>query len=106
SVPLEPQNLRSDRLRGQRVAATVEKHLRPDCRRQVIDLAAGTRIDAVEDGVHQRLAGRIDGKHARPDGTGADRLYVTGADLAVGEELVADESEILPPILARAMLGP
>src|SRR5204863_215201 len=36
----------------------------------------------------------------------ADRLHLVGLDLAVGEKLVADEGEILPPVLARTMLGP
>ena len=47
-VPLQPQDFRPDRLRGQRVAAAVEEHVRADRRRQLVDLGGRARIDAVE----------------------------------------------------------
>ena len=41
--------------------------------RQLLDLLRRAAVDAVEHGVHQRLAGRVDRQHAGPDGAAARR---------------------------------
>ena len=105
-APLQPQDFGPDRLRGQRVAASLEKGLFADGRDELADFRRGTRIDAIEHGIHERLAGGVDRQHARADGTGANRADVARAHLALGEQSAAQKSEIVPPVLAWAMLGP
>ena len=75
--------------------------------RQLLDLPRRAGVDAVEHAVHQRLARR----HRRAACTGRWRSVATalmspGDTPAVGEQLVGNEAEIAPPILARPVLGP
>ena len=81
AVLLQPQDLRPDRLRGQRVAAALEDAFGADRGVEFLDLHGGARIDAIERGVGQRLAIRVDRQHARADGARPDRADRFGRQL-------------------------
>ena len=87
-VALEPQDLRANGLRGQRVAAVREDAVGADAGGQILDLAGRARVHAVEHGVHERRAVRVDGQHARADRARADGLHVGRVEPAIGEELL------------------
>ena len=53
-----------------------------------------------------RLARRIHGQHAGPDGTGRDAGDVLRVHPGFGQQSAGDMDEIAPPIVIRAMFGP
>ena len=73
---------------------------------QLLDLASGARVYAVEHGVHERRAVCVDRQHARADRACADGLHLGRVKAAIGEKLSTEPDEIAPPVLLGAMLGP
>ena len=79
-VAPQPEDLRPDRLRGQRVAGPRQQPLDADRRRQLLDLRRRPTIDAVEHRVRQRRPRRVDRQHARPDRAACQRPGSLPAD--------------------------
>jgi hypothetical protein len=63
----QPEDLGSDRLRGERGAAAFHDPLKAVAGRQLIDLGPGPRVDAVEDCRPQRAVVGVDSQEARSD---------------------------------------
>ncbi len=80
TMALQPEDFRSRGLRGERVAAAFQEGGLADGGVEIVDLARGARVDAVQDGVRKGRAGFIDRQHARTDAARAD-----GSDLAWGQ---------------------
>jgi len=100
------RDLRADRLARQRLTAVLDQRLFAYLRGELLFLGGSACINAVKHCVHQRRANRINGQHTRADGTARHRPDVSGSNDALRHQLSADCSEIIPPILAGAVLGP
>ena len=106
-VALQPQDLRPDRLRGQRVAAAAEQRVLADRARSVPRSPSRRacrrrRAPPFISGSPSASTGSMHG----PMALAADRADVRRRDPAVGEQLLRDEGEVVPPVLARPVLGP
>ena len=87
-VPLQPKDFWADRLRGERVAAAIEQRLLADSLPSAPSISfAGASVDAIEHGIHQRLASRVDWQHAGADGAASDRPDGGGATLLSASSL-------------------
>jgi len=106
SIAVQPEDLRADRLARQRLIAVLDQRLFAYLRGELLYLGGSACINAVKHCVHQRRANRINGQHTRADGTARHRPDVGGSNAALRHQLSADCSEIIPPILAGAVLGP
>ena len=105
-MAFEPQDLWPDRLRGQRIAAAIKDRVGTDAARQFRDLGACAGVDAIEHPIHQRVARRIDGQHAGPDGAGGDAGDIARRHARRGQNGARDTHHIAPPVFVGAMFGP
>ena len=105
-VALEPQDLRANGLRSQRVATVREDAARANACGQILDLAGRARVYAIKHSVHERRALGVDGQHARANRARANGLYLGSTEPAIGEKLSTKPDEVAPPILIGAMLSP
>ena len=104
-VALHPEDLRTDRLRGERHAAQVEHRLFAESLVEPGDLVRGPRVDAVEDPMPQRPPRGIDREHAGADGADRHPADVLAA-VSVAQELPRQPDELAPPDGIGVVLRP
>src|SRR5699024_11036136 len=101
-VTPQPQQLRPDGLRAQRVAAPSQDLVRTEPLGQVVDLRRRTGVDAVQDAGPQRSQVGVGDKQTRADT--ADAQAGDGRIARVERELATDRGDLLPPDLFRVHL--
>ena len=101
----DPEDLCCCRLRAQRGAAAIENGFFAIQIVQIIDFIHSPAVDAVEDGLAQRIHILIHRQAAGTDGAGANAGNVLGVNAGLLDQSLADGAEITPPGLLCIVLG-
>ena len=97
-MPLDPSELRGDKLLIDAVAGFGEKRLLVDLGAKLLDFRAAARIALLNAGP-QQAPGRIEQHDRRQHAGHADRGDVGGRDAARAQKLAHDLADIAPPLL-------